>query len=285
LTVGSYTISNSTFSGNTADVGGATATFSGSYTISNSTFRGNTAGFSAGATRTASGSYTITNSTFSGNTAFKSAGATGTSGGSYTVTNSTLSSNTAGLDGGAIFTVGGQVTLTYATLADNSAPIGAHIAADSLVAYGSAIVNPQGGGANCNLSGSTISNGFNYTTDDTSCGLTGTGDTENGPDAQLRPLANNGGQTQTRLPAAGSPLIDAINQADCDPAVTVDQRGVSRPQDGACDIGAVEVQRVTRQAPVLSIWGVLFLLTTLCGVGSVSMRRKRCPRADGRAGG
>ena len=54
----------------------------------------------------------------------------------------------------------------------------------------------------------------------------------------LGPLANNGGQTQTMLPQAGSPAIDAGNDANC-PAT--DQRGVSRPQGVHCDIGAVEL--------------------------------------------
>jgi hypothetical protein len=42
------------------------------------------------------------------------------------------------------------------------------------------------------------------------------------------------------LPAATSPLLDAVPAGDCG-SVTVDQRGVTRPQGSACDIGAVEV--------------------------------------------
>lgn len=44
------------------------------------------------------------------------------------------------------------------------------------------------------------------------------------------------------LPLTGSVLIDAIPTAACDPTVTVDQRGVTRPQIGGCDVGAVEVE-------------------------------------------
>jgi hypothetical protein len=63
-------------------------------------------------------------------------------------------------------------------------------------------------------------------------------------------LADNGGPTFTRAPLAGSPVLDAGNPATpgsggvaCE---AVDQRGVTRPQDGTgdalarCDIGAVE---------------------------------------------
>lgn len=60
---------------------------------------------------------------------------------------------------------------------------------------------------------------------------------------QLGPLQDNGGQTDTLLPAAGSPLVDTGDTANC--SVT-DQRGVPRPQGAACDVGAVE-----RTAPAL----------------------------------
>ena len=61
----------------------------------------------------------------------------------------------------------------------------------------------------------------------------------------VAPLASNGGPTQSQLPLAGSPLLDAIPAAACPPDVTTDQRGVARPQAGFCDIGAVEVEVVT----------------------------------------
>jgi hypothetical protein len=63
-------------------------------------------------------------------------------------------------------------------------------------------------------------------------------------DPLLQPLALNGGNTQTRALAPGSPAIDA--GGDCPPP-GVDQRGFVRPVDGngdtvaTCDIGAYEV--------------------------------------------
>jgi hypothetical protein len=60
-----------------------------------------------------------------------------------------------------------------------------------------------------------------------------------GGNAQLGPLADNGGFTLTHLPMAGSPLINAA-----DPAAvgTEDQRGYrDRISGGRMDIGAVEV--------------------------------------------
>lgn len=59
-------------------------------------------------------------------------------------------------------------------------------------------------------------------------------------DIYLNPLANNGGPTFTRFPPPASPAIDAIPAERC--ATTSDQRGSTRPQHGACDIGAVEVE-------------------------------------------
>ena len=91
----------------------------------------------------------------------------------------------------------------------------------------------------------TVSNGYNYS-DDASCGLTGTGDTQDGADPMLGALAANGGPTLTRLPAEGSPLIDGVAVAACHPdEIAVDQRYIDRPQRTACDIGAVEVVAIT----------------------------------------
>ena len=55
----------------------------------------------------------------------------------------------------------------------------------------------------------------------------------------LGPLADNGGPTFTHALLAGSPAIDTASD-DCPPPIT-DQRGVTRPQGPACDIGAYEL--------------------------------------------
>jgi CSLREA domain-containing protein len=55
-------------------------------------------------------------------------------------------------------------------------------------------------------------------------------------DPQLLALANNGGPTRTQAPALGSPALNAGGACD----LTRDQRGVGRPQGGACDLGALE---------------------------------------------
>jgi hypothetical protein len=59
-------------------------------------------------------------------------------------------------------------------------------------------------------------------------------------DAHLGALADNGGPTETVMPATGSPAIGIVPLVAC--TVNVDQRGLSRPGSGksACDAGAVE---------------------------------------------
>ena len=83
----------------------------------------------------------------------------------------------------------------------------------------------------------------------------GTGTQTNVANPQLRPLGFYVGPTQTRPPQSGSPAINAgaaaCNVVYTDPTTNMpvtlssDQRGVSRPQGSACDIGAVEIRGYT----------------------------------------
>jgi CSLREA domain-containing protein len=58
-------------------------------------------------------------------------------------------------------------------------------------------------------------------------------------DPNLAPLADNGGPTLTQALNSGSPAIDAVPTSGAGCPAT-DQRGISRPQGRACDIGAFE---------------------------------------------
>ncbi len=78
-----------------------------------------------------------------------------------------------------------------------------------------------------------VSLGHNLATDG-SCFLTAGGDHPR-RDPRLGALGDNGGPTRTHALAADSPAVDAGQTC---PAT--DQRGVARPQAGACDIGAFE---------------------------------------------
>jgi hypothetical protein len=158
-----------------------------------------------------------------------------------TLTNSTVTGNatTAGTFAG-IWAL--NVVLRYSTVVTNAANAGDQdvFAQVNLTSSGS-VVGLAGAGNACHVGGTTKSLGYNLS-DDTSCNFTGTGDRQGAShNPMLAALAANGGATQTRAPSAGSPLIDAIPSAACIAGITTDQRGVTRPQGNACDIGAVEI--------------------------------------------
>ena len=93
---------------------------------------------------------------------------------------------------------------------------------------------------------SVASGGGNIESPYDSCGLTEPTDLVNvsAEDLKLGPLADNGGPTMTHALLPGSVAIDRIPPAMCVDAdgqpLTTDQRGVARPQGGACDVGAFE---------------------------------------------
>jgi len=262
------TIVGSTVAGNTAggEGGGIVASGGGaSFTMTSSTVSGNTAdGAGGGVLAGGGGSATnVVGSTVAGNRSDAEGGGVAAGGGTSThkYQNSTVTGNTAALGGGIASSRDAGVELTYTTIADNTASTGANVAMYSfgapedtdwgnLVAFGSVVANPHGGFA-CRLPGPpTLSSGYNFDTDGT-CGFgSGPGDVDDGPDPQLGGITDNGGSTPTRLPGAGSPLIDAIPPASCLPMLAFDQRAIDRPMDGdangtlGCDIGSVEVNIV-----------------------------------------
>ena len=75
-------------------------------------------------------------------------------------------------------------------------------------------------------------------------GCTIAGDTTGnivGVDPWLLPLADNGGPTWTHALAPGSLAVDAGSCTSMGGvAITVDQRGIGRPQGVTCDVGAYE---------------------------------------------
>jgi hypothetical protein len=257
---GLFTISGLTLTGgNPGDPGGAIQG-GGAVTVIDSALVGNHAG--DGGAIDVQGVVTITRSTIADNTAGSFGGAIeGEQNEAAFVTNSTISDNTAGSIGGGLAGTG-DVTLVYSTIAGNTAPTGANIGDNGgvLTSFGSVIALP-GTGVNCTGFGSTTSHGFNLEDDaSASCGFSaGKGDLASGTAADLASLADNGGPGPTRLPVAGSALIDAIPGASCQvdgaSGITTDERGVGRPQGSGCDVGAVEVEvaapvPVTPSAPV-----------------------------------
>ena len=181
----------------------------------------------------------VTGSTISGNSAAGGGGIQVDDGVTMTLANSTVSGNTAtsASGGGGIRTdppngsSPGTASLTNVTVAANAAPsgTGAGLRNNGTINVKNTIVSGNAG-ANCAGSG-TMSKQSNNLEDGTSCGL------NINANPLLQPLADNGGDTQTHAIPLNSP---AINAAGSCPPPTTDQRGVDRPQGGACDIGSYE---------------------------------------------
>jgi hypothetical protein len=252
LGLGPNTVTGTSITGNDAGTHGGGIDTGDETTITDSTIAGNTAVDSGGGVNSGNGgaSLDVTRSTVSGNTASNGGGINiGGGGSTLVVTNSTVSGNTGTSTAGGINAGGGDSTfqLTYATVVGNTSPDGANIFFGGPVtaaAFGTVVAQPLGGGTSCN-DDQIVSSGYNFEAGSDTCTFTDPTDVVNGADPQLGPLAANGGPTLTLLPASTSPLLDRIPVSACvgipDQGITTDQRGIARPQQGGCDIGAVEV--------------------------------------------
>jgi hypothetical protein len=198
-----------------AQRGGGIAVFGGQLVIKDSTISNNAAG-SGGGIDNIFGSVTIINSTVSGNQG-------GLGGGIHSSThnssamelkliNSTVAFNQAGF-GGGIYNFAGTVEVVNTIIAHNRAEFsGGDCAGNALISLGH---NLDGDGA---------------------CELNASGDIPSS-DPLLCPLKYFGGPTQTHALLPNSPAIGAGDPLDCPSA---DQRGIPRPGNAACTIGAYE---------------------------------------------
>ena len=206
--------------------GGAIDNF-GTLALTQCTLSGNSADLDGGAIFNY-GTLTLTQCTLSGNSAASSGGAIA----NYrelTLTQCTLSGNSAASSGGAIANLGGALTLKNTIVAWNTAPTGPDIFNDSVVTIT----------ANGN---NVIGRNDTVETEFPAGPLVGT--SASPVDAKLSPLGNYGGPTQTMFPLAGSPAINAGDNAAIPAGITNDQRGSFLPFNATVDIGAVERGRV-----------------------------------------
>jgi hypothetical protein len=218
---GVLTVSNATFSGNTANYGGGMYSYLSSPTLTNVTFSANSA-FLGGGMVNSDNSPTLTNVTFNGNAAQKGGGMYNFHNSSPTLTNVTFSGNSASSSGGGMFN-------------DNSSPTLKNVIIANSTSGGDCVNNSSA--LNASSSNNLIKDAAN------ACGLTdGVNGNIIGSDPALGALADNGGSTQTFALLAVSPAIDAGTNNGC-PAT--DQRGVTRPQGAKCDIGAYEKEHVS----------------------------------------
>jgi hypothetical protein len=218
---GTLMVSNCTLSGNSAQNVGGGLFNGGTLTVNASTLSGNSSlSYGGGIANLRDSTLTLSNSTLSGNSAGEGGGIANY--GTLTLTNSTLSGNSASVFGGGIGN-GGTLTVRNSTLSGNSAPRlagGIENLSGTLTVSNSIVANSPGGDI-----GGTYTGSHN---------LTGT--------VALGPLADNGGPTQTCALLPGSPAIDAGTSTG---APATDQRGISRPQGAAVDIGAFESRGFT----------------------------------------
>jgi hypothetical protein len=225
-----------TVKGNWASRGGGIYNF-GTLTVENSTVEGNwiRAGRGGGIYNTF-GTLVVDRSTIAGNRGDTRGGGVLVAGGAVTIRNSTITGNSATLGGGIFSYDFARLVVENSTIAGNGGGGGVR-AFGPRATIRDSIVAEHGAGGDCD--GPLTSLGHNLDGDG-SCGFDRASDLPATP-PMLGPLQDNGGPTLTRVPLAGSPVID---RGWCDPGT--DQRGVPRPLDGnrdglwVCDIGAVE---------------------------------------------
>lgn len=209
-----------TFSNNQSEDGGGMANYNSTAYLTNLTFRDNKAiGGNGGGLID---NYSLTN-----------------------LVNVTFSNNLASFSGGGYYSRGSIAALTNVTFFGNAAQSGGGIVysevdiGDSLTLKNT-IVGDSTMGGDCDVyqnNGEITSAGFNISSDRTCNEYFDHPSDQTNIDLLLGPLAANGGYTWTHIPQAGSPAID---EGQCLAQISTDQRGISRPQGPACDIGAVE---------------------------------------------
>lgn len=219
--------------------------------IADSTISGNTASGHGGGIYSEPGAHVnIVTSTIHGNEAGGSGGGLALVGEAsiFATIVSTFTENKAS-NGGAIFQEGplpGESAVIFSTIVRNTATLsgGGFVAtpgtimSGSIVALNSAQFEPD-------TAGEGVSRGHNLVMDAGPNWTMAATDILN-TDPELEELADNGGRTWTIAFEEGAPPYNAVPEASCvipdSPPFPLlfDQRGESRPQDGACDIGAYE---------------------------------------------
>jgi predicted outer membrane repeat protein len=251
---GTLTVNSCFFDINRAKLKGGAIYTAGVMTVNNTTFLnndvniGNEPGESGGAIYN-TGTATLSSSTLNTNIASQS-GAGIANSGTMTITNSTLTGNATTLPGiasGAAVMNSGSITISYTTITQNySTTAGAVFSAPDTIEIHNSIIADNPGG-DCSYPGTSAILGMNINSDGSCSGMVTA-------DPLLGPLADNGGGTLTHAIPADSPARDAAI-GDC-PAS--DQRGQTRPQGTACDLGSYEFVGEEPVAMTSQISGIVY---------------------------
>ena len=260
---GTLFLNDSNVYSNAADAGGGIYIISGTTTISNSNVYSNTALGDGGGGIANGGILSLNSSSVYSNIATAGGGIWAIAG-ETTLNNTTVSGNRAWGQGGGIENSSPALHLTHVTIVSNTANIGApgvrtggglynwwlnfwtvRASITNTILAGNWTFNSPNDCSNVSggMLGTLHTNGYNLVkVPDASCVFTATGDITN-TDPSLGPLQDNGGATLTHAVFVGSPAIDHIPNGTngCGTSIIVDQRGIMRPQDLGCDIGAFEI--------------------------------------------
>lgn len=222
---GELIITDTTISSNTIAVGGVHSgggiysTGTGTLDIKRSLFMNNESHslMGAGGGLYIAGTGFVTNSTFSGN--------------------STIGAEPSSYGGGVYISGTGNLTMTNCTVSGNIATSGGGIRNEGTLHLISTIIANSVSGEDCFNNG-TLGTNSNNLVEDGSCSPDLSGD------PKLGPLQDNGGKTSTMALLTDSSAIDVIpiGTNGCGTTIVTDQRGVTRPQESKCDIGAFEVK-------------------------------------------
>jgi hypothetical protein len=232
---GTLTIEDSTFTGNTAYGGGGVGgqPYAGSEVatstvdIRSTTLEGNVSSFDGGALEFFGTTANLENVTISGNTATNEGGGLWNSfdsvfTGTTTLNYTTITGNTAAISGGGVWSGEPTLTMTNSILSGNMATGGVGVDLYDTMYLG---------GTPITASYSLVADGGGHLV------LNGVMGNISGMPANLGPLMDNGGPTETHALMPG-PGVDGADPAS---TVAVDQRGFGRPgANSSRDMGAFE---------------------------------------------
>ena len=231
--------------------GGIVVLGTSAVTIRRSSISNNRSSYHGAGIYVASGSaLTVENSTISDNQASGYGGGL-YSAGTVTVTNTTIALNNGGYGGGA-FINGGSLAMAFGTVAFNRAASssggGIYALSGTVALTGTILGDNTAQGSYPDLGGSGVTASYTLIESAADAALFGISNGVNGNVVGSDPgfdsgLTTNGGPTNTVALGATSPALDHISSGTigCGSTVDTDQRGVSRPQGSACDIGAYEL--------------------------------------------
>jgi predicted outer membrane repeat protein len=258
---------------NTSNTGGGVYNFNGQVTAQNIQLLNNQAAYGGGLYNQ-NGTLSLADVTLSGNSATSGGGGLYNNG-VTTLTRATLALNTSG-DGGAVFnTDAANLTLTNSTLSENQANFGGGvfntgtlsltnvtIAKNSALGGGGGILHNSGAATHLAMVNTLFSANTAFAPNSNQCllyeapesqlfslwqGVSCGSSTANGnqpnTDILLAPLGFSSVilPTELTMTHAFLPLSPAKDAGTCgNGAPTTDQRGATRPQGAACDIGSYE---------------------------------------------